>query len=149
MSWMSSRLNPTLSETREENLLIKVLKESFRFLSGIAAASLLARDEGYKLAFTQPYGRQFIAFIGIIIASINMGIFKWSANPVPHEFYVSLCGLLGNLKFIGKKFGVGALITLDLSMKPIISFVCKFSSHNFTDDRTSEQVRVCKISFHS
>ena len=67
-----------------------------------------------------------------------MGIFKWSANPVPHEFYISLGGLLRNLKFFGKKFGIGMLITLDLLVEPIISFVSKFSSHDFTEDRTAK-----------
>jgi len=60
-----------------------------------------------------------------------VGIFKRSANPVPHEFYISLGGLLRNLKFFGKKFRIGMFITLDLLVEPIISFVSKFSSHDF------------------
>ncbi|MGR3303257.1 MAG: hypothetical protein ACUZ8I_12240 [Candidatus Scalindua sp.] len=36
-----------------------------------------------------------------------------------------------NLESFGKNLGIGMLITLDLLVEPIISFVSKFSSHDF------------------
>ena len=103
-----------------------ILQTSVRYRCGQS----FGKDKGYKFTLIQPDGRQFIALVGITITSISVGIFKRSANPVPHEFYISLGGLLGSFKIFGKKFGIGMFITLDLLVEPIVSFVSKFSSHD-------------------